>query len=108
MSFLTIPVLNEKQIKNFSSKINKTDSCHIWTGATNRGKEGYGDFRIFGQIFRAHRVAFFIANGFIDNELEIDHTCVEPSCVNEKHLEQVTGAENLRRKQERILARKAA
>lgn len=106
MSFLTIPTLTEKQVENFNKKVEKTDTCHIWTANTTRTKKGYGEFRVGDRLYRAHRVAFFLANGSIDNALEIDHTCSNTSCVNPEHLEQVTTQENLRRKNERRKANK--
>jgi len=106
MTFLTIPALTEKQVENFNKKIEKTETCHIWTATTARTKKGYGEFRVGDRLYRAHRVAFFLANGRIDNTLEIDHTCSNTSCVNPEHLEQVTTQENLRRKNERRKASK--
>lgn len=101
--FLTIPTLTEKQNESFAKKVEITSDCHIWTANTTRTKKGYGEFWIGDRFYRAHRVAYFLANGNIDNTLEIDHTCENTSCVNPEHLEQVTGAENLRRKKERKL-----
>lgn len=101
--FLTIPTLTENQLENFNKKVLITDDCHIWTANTTRTKKGYGEFWIGDRFYRAHRVAYFLANGNIDNTLEIDHTCENTSCVNPEHLEQVTGAENLRRRTERKL-----
>lgn len=105
--FLTIPTLTEKQLENFNKKVEITSDCHIWTANTTRTKKGYGEFWIGDRFYRAHRVAYFLANGNIDNTLEIDHTCENTSCVNPEHLEQVTGVENLRRKKERKLAKAA-
>lgn len=107
MTCLTIPTLTEKQNENFNKKVEITDDCHIWTATTTRTKKGYGEFWINDRLYRAHRVSYFIANGTIDNELEIDHKCENTSCVNPAHLEQVTTQENLRRRTERRAVRKA-
>lgn len=79
----------------FYSKILKTESCWIWQASQN--DQGYGMFWLNGRHVRAHRVAYMLANGGLDESLVIDHLCSNTLCVNPKHLEQVTQAENVRR-----------
>ncbi len=99
MEMLTIPELTDKQKENFFNKVNKDSTgCHLWTGTTLRTTKGYGEYRVGDKMYRAHRVAYFLKHGSIDNTLEIDHLCKTTSCVNPDHLELVTGKENLRRK----------
>jgi hypothetical protein len=50
---------------------------------------------IKGRLWPAHRVAYFIANGQLNPALHVDHTCVNPHCVNPSHLRQVTVAVNI-------------
>lgn len=68
-----------------------------WPWAASGLASGYGHFFYEGRMQTAHRVAYQLANGHIDGDLEIDHLCVNPPCVRPSHLEPVTSAENQRR-----------
>lgn len=59
---------------------------------------GYGTFapKRFA-LLPAHRVAWELLVGPIPEDLELDHLCKNPRCVNPNHLEPVTHAENCRR-----------
>ena len=69
-----------------------TDKCWNWNGSLTAG--GYGKFYNSGKLYLAHRVSFKIKNGFISNELQIDHICKNRKCVNPDHLRQVTAKIN--------------
>jgi len=65
--------------------------CWLWTGPVD--SRGYG--RHGAPL--AHRLVYEILIGPIPNDMELDHLCRIPRCVNPSHLEPVTHAENVRR-----------
>ncbi len=83
----------------FWAKVDKTETCWLWTGSLNQ--QGYGQVavRVAGRqtSARAHRFAHELLVGPIPDGLELDHLCRVRNCVNPAHLEPVTHAENLRR-----------
>ena len=81
--------------ERFWPKVNKTDSCWLWTAS--KSSDGYGGFRLAGKMVRAHRFAYELLVGPIPDGLELDHLCRVRECVNPKHLEAVTLQENIRR-----------
>jgi hypothetical protein len=68
--------------------------CWLWDGATNN--DGYGTIRRNKTTRSAHRYAFEIANGNIQNGLCVCHKCDVPSCVNPDHLFSGTHTDNMR------------
>ncbi len=79
----------------FESKVERTDTCWLWVGATN--SRGYGCWGVEGVSHLAHRVAYEVLVGPIPEGLTIDHLCFNKLCVNPAHLEPVTRRENIRR-----------
>lgn len=94
----TIDRVTPAQASRFWTKVQKTDTCWIWTAYQC---EGYGRFGIGTAGNRtmacAHRVAWELVHGPVPDGLELDHLCRNPSCVNPDHLEPVTHQENVRR-----------
>ena len=78
--------------ERFDAKVEASGECHIWTGARNNF--GYGQIRINGKLYYAHRLAFELAHGPISNGFVIDHTCHNKSCVNPQHIHAVTKKQN--------------
>ena len=80
--------------ERFFEKVNKTDSCWLWTGALS--SSGYGSFGVAGKATAAHRYSYQIHNGEIPEGLIICHTCDTPSCVNPDHLWLGTYSDNMK------------
>lgn len=81
--------------ERFWSKVEKTDTCWLWTAAKNT--DGYGRFKGIDRLVQAHRFAYEQLIGPIPEGLHLDHLCRVRACVNPAHLEPVTLTENLRR-----------
>lgn len=79
----------------FWAKVNKTESCWIWTAY--KSPDGYGRFACYGTVKMAHRVSYELNIGKIPLGLTIDHLCRLRSCVNPGHMEVVTNRENILR-----------
>lgn len=74
-------------LTRFEAKINKTESCWLWTAAIN-SDNGYGRFdgRKYGLSSYAHRVSWEIYRGPIPEGSQVLHRCDIRSCVNPEHL----------------------
>lgn len=90
--------------KWFWERVNKTESCWLWTGRLNAG--GYGVYSVWlgggrkngkVKVLFAHRVSWEIHRGDIPEGLVIDHLCRVRNCVNPSHCEVVSSAENILR-----------
>lgn len=68
--------------------------CWLFTGRIDA--YGYGVFNIWGQRWKAHRLAFVLTHGHVPELL--DHLCVNPRCVRPSHLQGVTQAVNAARR----------
>jgi hypothetical protein len=72
--------------------------CLVWTGCLDSG--GYGQIRVGGRkgrTRRVHQVVYEAAHGPVPPGLELDHLCRRRDCVDLRHLEVVSHAENVRR-----------
>lgn len=84
-----------RTLEQFLAKVDKSETCWLWTGAKGRG--GYGNLVWNGRHTNAHRVSYELHVGPIPDPCSIDHLCSVRHCVNPAHLEPVTVRENLRR-----------
>jgi hypothetical protein len=95
-------------VEYFWERVQKTDSCWIWTRSINGN--GYGSLRFRSQPTFAHRVAYQLEVGPIPDGFEVDHRCHDPKvckvpakecphrrCCNPAHLEPVPASVNRKR-----------
>lgn len=75
--------------------VGDTDDCWLWKGVPST--KWYGGFGLAGKVIQAHRLAYQMLVGPIPKGQCIDHLCQEKHCVNPKHMELVTRAENVMR-----------
>lgn len=70
------------------------NGCWIFTGST---RKGYGQIRDGSRIVGAHRFAYQYFIDEISPEMDIDHTCRNPICINPDHLFEATRRETVLR-----------
>jgi hypothetical protein len=89
--------MTDRQLRNFWAKVDKTESCWLWTGALDRQRHGYGVFGTGKDRVKAHRFTYQLALGAVPSGLVLDHLCNNTRCVNPEHLKAVTQRENVLR-----------
>lgn len=85
-----------RSVDDFWSRVDvgEDSSCWNWLGA--KADRGYGFYAPMpGVLLRAHRVAYALNNGGIDDELFVCHKCDNPSCCNPNHLFLGTPKDNM-------------
>jgi hypothetical protein len=79
--------------QRFWSKVNKTDTCWLWTAGCSGN--GYGVFTIKSKNVSAHRYSYELHYGEILEGLVVRHTCDVRNCVNPNHLLTGTQQDNI-------------
>lgn len=74
--------------------IKSDDECWLWNACVN--KKGYGAFqaRKLKITKIAHRIAYLLGYGSLDEDLMVCHSCDTPGCCNPKHLFQGNAKQN--------------
>lgn len=90
----------DQRIEVFWSRVEKTDGCWIWTGATNRsGSHPYGVMGWWDDNTKVtrtvHRMSYELAHGPIPSGQVVRHSCNNTLCVRPDHLLLGTQQENL-------------
>ncbi len=92
------PHVQEIVMNRFWSKVDKTDTCWLWNGATEKG--GYGILhtrKAYGTGYvKVHRLSYEVHFGNIPKGLWVLHSCDNPPCVNPNHLSLGTHKDNMR------------
>lgn len=79
--------------ERFYLRVNKTESCWLWTGSTRPG--GYGLWHFDGKSRGAHVVSLLLLGIEVPKGMNVDHICRVRNCVNPDHLRVVTPRENV-------------
>lgn len=81
-------------IDRFWSKVRKTRSCWLWTGALSNHR--YGHLKVSKKTVYAHRLSWQLHFGKVPARKCVLHQCDRPDCVRPDHLFLGTKLDNTR------------
>ena len=88
--------ISDVQKERFWARVNKTDTCWLWTGCCCN--KGYGLVNIpknkKNYAHRCHRVSYILSGNIIPDGLLLRHSCRSKNCVNPAHLTPGTAQDN--------------
>jgi len=88
--------MGDSDLEYFLDRLMITRDCWFWIGS--RMTNGYGRIRLRRHHDKlAHRFSYEWFVGPIPKDLELDHLCRNPACVNPDHLEAVPHSLNIQR-----------
>lgn len=87
-------MFTDVQITRFWNAVEKRGPDECWEWKRGRQRAGYGALYIAPKVIGAHRIAYELANGPIQNGLSVLHRCDNPPCCNPAHLFLGTDADN--------------
>ena len=82
--------LEERLAKH--SILDEETSCLVWQAGKN---QGYGILSHKRKLLKAHRVAYQVHVGFLEEGSIVHHVCANRACVNPQHLQQVSPTNNV-------------
>lgn len=82
----------EKRLDAYSKILD--DGCILWMGARNNG---YGVMSYHYKVEYVHKVVWTLKNGKVPKDMQINHKCGNPSCINIDHLELGTQSERMKK-----------
>jgi hypothetical protein len=90
--------IGEVLAARFWAKVQKSDTCWLWTAAAD--SQGYGVFNVNRRTLMAHRIAYVLHHGSVGLE-HVLHKCDVPLCCNPDHLALGNHTRNMREASER-------
>lgn len=85
---MRVMLTNHRDWQFIADRLDMTGSCWEWQGAKH--ERGYGRFNVVingrPKQFSSHRAAYEIHYGVSPGDLEVMHSCDNPSCCNPDHL----------------------